>query len=109
MKLKQESNYANLFNNNILYCNCPSRLRLCSRYEVVWGRVVTYRICYRQVLEFLCRPGDDSHKEERQEALLELLANEQELHIDADKILVMAEHANLYVYLLITSFISTVL
>ena len=52
-----------------------------------------------QVLEFLCKPGDDSHKEERQEALLELLTVENELSIDVDKILVMAEHANLYVLL----------
>ena len=53
-----------------------------------------------QVLEFLCKPGDDSHKEERQEALLELLNVEKQLQIDVDHILVMAEHANLYVVLL---------
>jgi len=48
-----------------------------------------------QVVEFLCKPGDDSHKEERQEALLELLTVEKELQINVDKILAMAEHANL--------------
>lgn len=48
-----------------------------------------------QVLEYLCRPGEDSHKEERQEALLELLSVGNEVNIDSHKLLLMAEHANL--------------
>ncbi|XP_067930193.1 vacuolar protein sorting-associated protein 8 homolog [Watersipora subatra] len=54
------------------------------------------RNLFDQIIEFLCKRGDDSHKEERQEALLELLTVEKELQIDADKILLMAEHANLF-------------
>lgn len=53
------------------------------------------RMLFEKVLEFLCKPGDDSQREERQEALLEILNVEKELQLDVDKLLVMAEHANL--------------
>ena len=52
-------------------------------------------LTYNQVLEFLCTPGDDSRHEERQQALLELLAAGGLQHFNEEKLLKLAEQAKL--------------
>ncbi|EDO31039.1 predicted protein, partial [Nematostella vectensis] len=54
------------------------------------------KILFEQVLEYLANPDDDSRHEERQQALLELLAAGGLNHFDDERILVLAENAKFY-------------
>lgn len=54
------------------------------------------RNLFDQVLEFLCRPDDDSRHTERQQVLLELLHVGSVVHFNEERLLALAEKAQFY-------------
>lgn len=60
------------------------------------SRLVVDRLLFDQVLEYLSQPGEETRREERQQALLELLQAGGLVAVDRDRLLRLAHQARFY-------------
>ncbi|KAL8564240.1 hypothetical protein ACOMHN_050851 [Nucella lapillus] len=67
--------------------------RQMARHE---NTIVVNRVLFEQVLEFLSNPGDESRREERQQALMELIHAGGLAQFDQTRLLRLAENAKFY-------------